>query len=414
MKIMVVTPYLPHRRVGHGGGTAVRDLVTWLARRHEVLLASLLRPGEDDLVGEVAELGARVSTLPFRDATVRGPGRALLYLDRLRAALRSRRSGYPLYVEKYASTAADRWLAGLVREFAPDAVQIEYLQLALLCRGLRERRGGDRAPRLVLNSHELGSLPRERRAAAATGGDRRRALTEADAWRRLQVDASTWADRTLCVTEQDRELYAAMGGRDLVTVPLGMDTEALVPVWDPPAADPGEHLFVGSFQHRPNRLAAAALVKEIWPAVRRRLPGAGLVLAGRGSRRFLAGFDGDPAADGIRALGFVEDLTDLFRRCRLFLAPLPEGGGIKIKILEAMARGIPVVTTPVGAEGIADVDDDVLSIAEPGVDFADKVCEAAAWPDRGRDRAARARARIEEHFSWEAIASRLTEIYQGD
>jgi len=414
MRIMVVTPYLPHRRVGHGGGTAVRDLATWLARRHEVLVASLLRPGEENLSGEVAALGVQVETMPFRDARARGASRLFLASDRFRAWLRARRSGYPLYVEKYHSAATVRWLAGLVHDFAPDAIQFEYLQLALLCRDLRARRGDRDRPRLLINSHELGSLPRERRAATAAGCARRRAEHEAAAWRRLQVDASGWADRTLCVTEQDRELYVAMGGRNLLTVPLGMDTEAIVPVWEAPADGPGEYLFVGSFQHRPNRLAADLLLRGIWPAVRRRLPGAVLVLAGRGSRRFLADA-GAGVAPGVRALGFVDDLTDLFRRCRLFLAPLPEGGGIKIKILEAMARGIPVVTTAVGAEGIAGGADDVLVVAAPAAEaFADAVCAAATDHAACRARAIRARGHIEAHFGWDAITARLTEIYQGN
>ncbi|MCP4574207.1 MAG: glycosyltransferase family 4 protein [bacterium] len=413
MRVMVVTPYLPHRRVGHGGGTAVRDLVTWLARRHEVLVASLLRPDEADLVADVTALGVQVETLPYRDTTTRGAGRLLLAVDRLRAWLNSLRSGYPLYVEKYHTADAVSWLGNLVDEFSPEAIQFEYLQTALLCRSVHRRRNGDR-PRLVLNSHELGSLPRERRAAAATGGARRRARREAAAWRHLQVDACGWADCTLCVTEQDRELYAAMGGHDLLTVPLGMDTEAIVPVWEPPATGPGEYLFVGSFQHGPNRRAAELLVHRIWPAVANRLPGATLLLAGRGSRRFLDGTNVDSAAVHVRALGFVDDLTELFLRCRLFLAPLPEGGGIKIKILEAMARGIPVVTTPVGAEGIATSGDDVIVIAEPDTAaFADAVVAAAADPDACRKRAARARSHLEAHYSWESITGRLAEIYQG-
>ena len=82
-------------------------------------------------------------------------------------------------------------------------------------------------------------------------------------------------------------------------------------------------------------------------------PDAELILAGRGSRRFLAAYRGPGTVhlDRVTATGFVADLGPLFRECRLFVAPLAEGGGIKIKILEAMARGIPVITTPVGAEG---------------------------------------------------------------
>ncbi|MBE0564342.1 MAG: hypothetical protein IH621_00140, partial [Krumholzibacteria bacterium] len=75
MKIMVLTPYLPHARVGHGGGTAVRDLVRALSRRHRVLVVSLLRPGEAAAVGEVEALGAEVTTIPFADRSVRGAGR---------------------------------------------------------------------------------------------------------------------------------------------------------------------------------------------------------------------------------------------------------------------------------------------------------------------------------------------------
>ena len=414
MKVMVVTPYLPHRRVGHGGGTAVRDLVTWLSRRHEVLVASLLRPGEEDLVDEVSELGARVATIPFRDAASRGRERLPLLADRAGAWLRSRRSGYPLYVEKYWSPGRSRTLRNMMREFAPDAVQIEYLQLALFARDLRHARdtAGTASPRLVLNSHELGSLPRERRAAAAADPrESRTALAEAVRWRRLQVDATRWADHTLCVTDEDHRLYAELGGERLETVPLGMDTEALVPVWSPAADEPEEHLFVGSFGHRPNRLAARLLVEDVWPRVRSSRPEARLVLAGRGSRSFLASLPADAPRDGIQALGFVEDLTPLFRRARLFVAPLPEGGGIKIKILEAMARGIPVVTTAVGAEGIATPEQDALVIAPADADFATAVCAAAADEAGSRRRAHRARVLIEQAFSWRSIVDRLTDIY---
>ena len=82
MRILVASPYLPHRRVGHGGGTAVRDLLRWLARRHEVTAACLVRHGEDDLVAEVRELGVEVAPLPFRDRGATGRSRAALARDR--------------------------------------------------------------------------------------------------------------------------------------------------------------------------------------------------------------------------------------------------------------------------------------------------------------------------------------------
>ncbi|MFN2371782.1 MAG: glycosyltransferase family 4 protein [Candidatus Krumholzibacteriia bacterium] len=416
MKVMVLTPYLPHARVGHGGGTAVRGLVRTLSRRHRVLVVSLLRPGEADAVADVAALGAEVVTVPFADAGARGAARLALYAGRAAAWLRSRRSGYPLYVEKYRTAAVARQVVAATERFAPDAVQVEYLQSALLLRDLRAWRDGRGAagPRLVLNSHELGSLPRERRAAAAAdAGERRRELAEAARWRRLQVDATGWADTTLCVTPEDHDLYAAMGGRNLRTVPLGIDTEAVQAVWAPAADEPETHLFVASFSHRPNRLAAELLVTRIWPLVRTARPRARLLLAGRGSQEFLAGLPAAAVGPGVTALGFVEDLVALYRSAAVVVAPLPEGGGIKIKILEALAHGVPVVTTPVGAEGITAAADGAAVIAPPDERFAAALVAALEDPAALRELSRRGRRLVEEKFSWSAIADTLEGIYRA-
>ncbi len=414
MNVLVLTPYLPHARVGHGGGTAVRGLVRALARLHRVRVVSLLRPGEAGREADVTDLGAELVTIPFLDAGARGLARVRLLADRGAAWSRARRSGYPLYVQKYGAPAVARRVVAAAEAFAPDAIQVEYLQSALLLRELRrwrDARGGSR-PQLVLNSHELGSLPRERRAAAAgTGRERRRELAEAARWRRLQVDASGWADTTLCVTPQDHALYADMGGQRLRTVPLGMDTATVAPVWAPAADEPEIHLFVASFGHRPNVSAAELLASRIWPLLRAARPRARLVLAGRGSREFLAGLPPTVAAGGVSALGFVDDLADLYRRATLVAAPLTEGGGIKIKILEAMSRGVPVVTTPVGAEGLSGPAVGAAVIAPADERFAAVLAATAGDPALLQELSRRGRRLVEERFSWTAIAATLTEIY---
>ncbi|MBK9302957.1 MAG: glycosyltransferase family 4 protein [bacterium] len=417
MRVTLLTPYLPHEAIGHGGGVAVRGMARALARRHEVTLVALERPGEAGLAAPTAALlGCRVTTVPFLDAGAASPGdRLRLAASRLGAGLRGLRRGRPYYVEKYRTAALAAAIVDAVAASAPDAVQCEYLQTALLLQDLarwrdREAAAGRPAPRLFLSSHEMGSLPRARRAALTRNPLRKWLLQyQAAAWRRLQADASRWADAVFCVTDQDRDLLAACGGRGGVTIPLGVDTDATRAVWRPDG--PPKLLFVGSFGHAPNRSAAEFLVDKVWPRIAQCDRNMSLVLAGGGPGPFLAALAArDPR---ISVPGFVRDLDALYRDCRLVAAPLTEGGGIKIKILEAMAAGIPVVTTPIGAEGIAGEQDRALWLAAPDDDFARTIRAALADPAEAAARAMRARRLIEERFSWAAIVDRLTAQYEG-
>jgi glycosyltransferase involved in cell wall biosynthesis len=415
MRVLVLTPYLPHRRVGHGGGTAVRDLLAWLARRHEVTAACLIRPGEADLVDDVRALGVAVEPLLFADRAAAGTARAPLLRDRAAAAGRALVSGYPFYVEKYWTPALAAHLRTVVDRCRPEVVQVEYLQLSLHCRDLRRFRA-EPQPRLILNTHELGSLPRERRARLASNPLARfLAAAEATRWRRLQVAACGWADRTLCVTPQDRDLLAAMGGTRLSTVPLGMDLEAIRADWAP-APDTCRFLFVGSFGHAPNRSGARLLLDEIWPRVHSARPDARLDLVGRGSEAFIADRGGSAywSERGVTALGYVDDLGPVFRRCCAFAAPLTEGGGIKIKVLEALARGVPVVTTAVGAEGIASADQAALEVAPADAGFADALLRVAADRSLATQLGQGGRRLMEERFGWAAITEQLSRIYAGE
>jgi len=414
MRVLVISPYLPHRQIGHGGGVSIREMVRHLSRLHDVTLVSLMRRGEEAYLDEVAQsLDVTLHPIPFLDRRAVGRSRTALLIDRFRAGLRSLGTGYPLYVEKYWSPDLSRRIQAAVAQASPDVVQVEYLQLARILQDLRRWRdrvdtSGAKLPRLILDTHEMGSLPRSRRAEMAGNPLSRKQLQlSATRWRKLERDATRWADYTLCVTDQDRKLLEASGGINCVTVPLGIDTEAIKPVWE--KQGPGRLLFVGSFDHGPNRSAAKFLVDRVWPVVAQYTSMKQLVLAGRGSDRFISALGIDD--DSVVGLGFVDDLTELYRSCRLCVAPLNQGGGIKIKILEAMAHGIPVVTTPVGAEGIVAEEDDAMTLAAADESFATAVVEALEDRSNTIGRARRARMIIENRFSWSAITERLTSLY---
>ncbi len=411
MRVTVVSPYLPHRRVGHGGGVSIGHMVRHLGRLAATTLVSLERPAEAGLGPRTAaDLGVEVATLPFPDAGARGAARLGLVFDRLAAGARGWLAGHPYYLAKYWSPGRSEALCDAVVATRPDVVLVEGMQMILYLRDLhRRRRAGDLDAALVLGSDELSSLPRLRRLAVARNPLRKMMLRhQAESWRRIQVQGTRWADATFCVTDQDRDLLRSDGGREVHTMPLGIDVEAVAPNWEP--ATPPRLLFVGSFAHRPNREAAKFLVDNVWPEVAKYRQDMEMVLAGRGSRAFLDAHRGGDRS--IKALGFVEDLTDLYRRSRLFVAPLTEGGGIKIKILDAMARGLPVATTPLGAEGIVRADERALWIARDDADFAATVKAALDDETEAAARAARARTIIEDRFGWPAIAGRMTELFR--
>jgi len=188
---------------------------------------------------------------------------------------------------------------------------------------------------------------------------------------------------------------------EVVLAPLSLDPVLYrpAPLDGPPTAG-----LIGTAGWPPTKAAIDVLLREVWPEVRRRVPDARLVLAGRGTDEL-----GLPDASDTELLGEVVSARDLFQRFSLLLFPLPRGSGMKVKVLEALASGVPVVTTSAGAEGIAD-NDGVLVYGSPK-----KLAEAAGdllLDDRARrECGAAARETFERHYSPAPATEPLVELY---
>ena len=176
-------------------------------------------------------------------------------------------------------------------------------------------------------------------------------------------EAALLARADTIVAIQDREaaaFRALLPDKTVITVPQPSLTGPL------PAApvEPGRCLFVGGYSGH-NIIAVRRLVGEIWPLIRAARPGARLVIAGT------VGQAVKNRAPDIQVLGPVSELSDEYARAAVCLVPLPLGTGLKIKLVEAMGYGRPVVTTPAGAEGFADLESgDVVPVAHDNREFA--------------------------------------------
>jgi glycosyltransferase involved in cell wall biosynthesis len=167
-------------------------------------------------------------------------------------------------------------------------------------------------------------------------------------------------------------------------------------------------LFVGGFRHTPNLEALQWFFREVVPILKER---------GEAFEVLAVGVDPPPAyafhaSEGIlQLLGFVEDLTPLMTECGVFLCPILSGSGIRVKLLEAFAYGIPVVSTTIGAEGLAEEDGQFCRIANTPQAFANALSHIWSQPEEAEAMANRARRYVEQQWDAAGAAKRLADEY---
>lgn len=167
-------------------------------------------------------------------------------------------------------------------------------------------------------------------------------------------------------------------------------------------------LFLGSFRHLPNQEALMWFVRNVLPLILAQIPGAKLVVAGSDPppRHSLPSY-----GDAIEMRGFVPDVRQPLSECAVFVCPILSGSGMRVKLLEAFAAGIPVVSTSIGAEGLAAVDGEFAAIADDPRGFADRVVTLLQDRELANRIAERARDLVVKTRDMRSITSRLVEGY---
>jgi GT2 family glycosyltransferase len=232
------------------------------------------------------------------------------------------------------------------------------------------------------------------REAELTGDDA--TAREAARYRRIETRLARASDAIWCNSSADKEVMEreAPGVPSYVIPTIHEAHERGLPF------DEREHLlFVGNFNHRPNTDAIHFFVREVLPIVRRELPSVELLLVGDNAPPDFSAY----TSEGVRLLGYVPDITPVFARARVFVAPIRFGAGVKGKIGEALSYGLPVVTTTVGAEGMALSDGEEALIADSPEEFAAALARAYRDEELWRRLSDRGHAHARRHFSPEAV-----------
>jgi glycosyltransferase involved in cell wall biosynthesis len=379
MRTIMVTKFVP-LPANSGGKRRSLALLTRLAARGPTVLCAF-DDGTADLEG-IADLGVEAHTVRWDPS----PRRVLSGI---------RHTG--------SVTAARFWDERLRRKLLAaastptDLLQVEYAQLAPYAEGVG-------ANTRVLDLHNVESALVRSMAALRPAPVRMALGLEARRLRRIEEAALRSFDAVAVVSETDRARLRSEDARILVC-PNGWDAAELIPLGDEQIV-----VFVGLLGWGPNIDAAVWLAQEVWPAVRNRVPRAKLLLVGRDpARRVL-----DLRNDTIEVTGSVPDVRPYLSRARVATAPLRAAGGSRLKILEALAAGRPVVATSTGAEGLADLVDSGIVVADSAPATVDAI--VALLQDRERA-AALGRAgheAVSDRYSWDTTLRPLLDFLAGD
>ena len=379
-------------------GARLRDfnLIKRISRQHEVSVLSLLEFPE--------ELEQKASLEPYC-AHVDGVVANRSWLGTAAVAVAGLFRGRPIATAPFYYPEFARRILALTHLQTFDLVQIEHSFLVPYRAALAPHFNGA----TVLSLHNIGVHQYRSMLDMSSGVARIPASLKWRSMRGWEARATRYFDHTIVVSDKDRERLRSLGvGVGVSTIDNGVDCDVLRPLAEPPPTTE-EILFIGTMGYLPNRDAMHYFCREILPIIRARRPGCRLTIVGSGGLEHLS----ELAQPGIVEItGRVKDPLPFYARSRLAIVPLRSGGGSRLKILEAMALGRPVVSTSLGREGLELEDGKEILIAdEPGT-FAEHVLSLLEDNHHWRRLANAARSKVEFRYDWDLAASHLLKLYE--
>jgi polysaccharide biosynthesis protein PslH len=397
-RVLFLSPFAPQIQAGHGGGRVIAQLIAQLGQRHAVALCylrSATEPVVDHLLRERCDVIEEILIPEVEDSVIhRWSHRLSVWKDLI--------AGKPLWAIDRFSPAFDERLRTLLQTWRPDIVQIEFHVMGQYLPALRNYP----APRILVE-HEPGvESSREIMKSALAPG---RIMPHLDlfAWKRFERKITKHVQAVVVFTERDRKALKKLGLRTPI-IQIALGTEIPEQQRAPSENDSAHLLFVGNFKHLPNLDAADRLVNRIFPLVQSQVPNARLVIVGA----HLPSNVLQTSNENITLTGYVPDLTPYLDRATLIAVPLRWGGGMRVKVLEALAAGKALVASSRAVEGLDLVDGAQVVLAESDDEFVRAIVDLLQNPQRRLLLAAQARAWASKHLSWERVAEEYEKLYR--
>lgn len=392
MRILILYPFLLHAKARHGSMVRIHKMVTYFSQRHAVYVACFYSEREKEFlqyVEPVRQMCKKMIVLPLRQ----------------RVGLARRMKGFllsstPNELMAYDSSEMRAEIARLVEEEPIDVAHVTYSYMlpyrsVLKCPAVVTadeplfRHWGSQIPFV--------SLPNKLRLVA-----------KVRKWREFELKMFRQFDRVFTMTEQEKQILSRLlPGTPVEVSPFGNGTESFSPMKHIPE-EPNSLVFVGSYLNRSNVDAMNWFCESMLPRIRKEVPSTKLFMVGPD---LPACFDKWLGKGVVEAPGYVESPAEWISRGAVFICPVRMGGGIRSKIPEAMAVGKPVVTTPLGLEGIDAIPGEEILIGATEEEFAEKVVLLLKRPDLRHSIGERGR-KVAEKYRIDDVFSELEQCYQ--
>jgi glycosyltransferase involved in cell wall biosynthesis len=397
MRILILDKLVPYPPTD-GSLLRVYNLIKQISRQHEVSLITLFKPltGEDSVAAHLRTLCRHVEFIGRPEYSVRE-----FRLLQLQGALKREPMRYmTLYSEKMADKVRT-----LIQNNHIDIVDIERLCVAPYIQAIASTSQCAK----VLGLHDVPYVQYRRMMSVERDWRAKRRLFFMDLMfsKQATLKYARCFDKCVVVSESDRSTLKQAGpDLDIAVVPNGVDTQTYFLLPNPPAAP--TLLFVGSMNYPPNVDGAIFFCQEVFPLIKQRVPDAKLLIVGQKPSRAVQAL----ASDDVTVTGFVESVLPYYQQASVFVVPLRAGGGSRLKILESMALGRPVVSTTLGCEGLSVTCGENILIADTPSDFAAQVVRLLDDEEQWRYLVTSGRRLVETRYDWQIIAQELVQVYE--
>jgi len=375
---------------------------------HSVTLVSFVRPEEVRHIPALQEICEAVYTVPIHRSRIADVG----YM------IRSYLTGRPFLIERDDLRPMQETVNRLVRE--DDFQFIHADQLTMVQFAIRGASAfPDKKPKVIFDAHNAVWTIVERMKENAHFFLKPVLAVEAKRIKQYEGGLLKTVDHVLAVTEIDRNLledamhFSISSRNDRVSsisvIPIAVDTQKLRTVNR--RVGSRNIVTLGTLHYPPNADGIRWFFIEVFPLVQKRVPDATLTIIGKNPPQdFIELAERNPGT--INVTGYVDDLVPYLEESALMVVPVRAGGGMRVRILEAFAYAMPVVTTTVGLEGIHGTPDHDVLVADTPADFANRTIELLQNPSLQEKLSTNGRVLATSKYDWQAVLSAMRPIYE--